>query len=98
MSETIGAGAAKAPRKGLLLAFLCFGVFMVYLDATIVNVALPDIQHELTAGITQLQWIVDAYALAFACLLLTSGTLGDILGRKKLFLGGLIGFTLSSVM
>ncbi|MFD9817660.1 MFS transporter [Streptomyces violascens] len=98
MSETIGAGSAPAPRKGLLLAFLCFGVFMVYLDATIVNVALPDIQHELTAGITQLQWIVDAYALAFACLLLTSGTLGDILGRKKLFLGGLIGFTLSSVM
>ncbi|RCH65706.1 MFS transporter [Streptomyces sp. SDr-06] len=98
MSETIGSGTAAAPRKGLLLAFLCFGVFMVYLDATIVNVALPDIQHELTAGITQLQWIVDAYALAFACLLLTSGTLGDILGRKRLFLGGLLGFTLSSVM
>ncbi|MFC9244748.1 DHA2 family efflux MFS transporter permease subunit [Streptomyces sp. NPDC057136] len=89
---------APGGRKGLLLAFLCFGVFMVYLDATIVNVALPDIQDDLSADITQLQWIIDAYTLTFACLLLTSGTLGDILGRKKIFLGGLIGFTLSSVI
>ncbi|WP_369231298.1 MFS transporter [Streptomyces sp. R21] len=88
----------RGPRKGLLLGFVCFGVFMVYLDATIVNVALPDIQQDLSADITGLQWIVDAYALAFACLLLTSGTLGDVVGRKRLFLGGLIGFTLSSVL
>ncbi|MGW0968114.1 DHA2 family efflux MFS transporter permease subunit [Streptomyces sp. NPDC002516] len=85
-------------RTGLVLAFLCFGVFMVYLDATIVNVALPGIQEDLSTDITQLQWIIDAYTLTFACLLLTSGTLGDILGRKKIFLAGLIGFTLSSVV
>jgi EmrB/QacA subfamily drug resistance transporter len=96
MSENTGPGVRS--RKGLLLAFLCFGVFMVYLDATIVNVALPDIQKDLSADITQLQWIIDAYTLTFACLLLTSGTLGDILGRKRLFLGGLVGFTLSSVV
>ncbi|MGQ4350678.1 MFS transporter [Streptomyces sp. SAS_275] len=94
MSDT----TAPGQRKGLLLAFLCFGVFMVYLDATIVNVALPDIQEDLSTDITQLQWIIDAYTLTFACLLLTSGTLGDILGRKKIFLAGLIGFTLSSVI
>lgn len=94
MSDTTSPGS----RKGLRLAFLCFGVFMVYLDATIVNVALPDIQEDLSADITQLQWIIDAYTLTFACLLLTAGTLGDVLGRKKIFLGGLIGFTLSSVV
>ncbi|MFG2309364.1 DHA2 family efflux MFS transporter permease subunit [Streptomyces sp. NPDC048566] len=94
MSDT----TAQGQRKGLLLAFLCFGVFMVYLDATIVNVALPDIQEELSTDITQLQWIIDAYTLTFACLLLTSGTLGDILGRKKIFLAGLVGFTLTSVL
>ncbi|MET8099370.1 DHA2 family efflux MFS transporter permease subunit [Streptomyces sp. NPDC005236] len=94
MSDT----TAPGQRKGLLLAFLCFGVFMVYLDATIVNVALPDIQQDLSTDITQLQWIIDAYTLTFACLLLTSGTLGDILGRKKIFLAGLTGFTLSSVI
>ncbi|MGW6015040.1 MFS transporter [Streptomyces sp. NPDC055210] len=84
--------------KGLLLSFVCFGVFMVYLDATIVNVALPEIQRDLDADLAGLQWVVDAYALAFACLLLTSGTVGDIVGRKRLFLGGLVGFTLSSVL
>lgn len=95
MSDTTG---TPGTRKGLLLGFVCFGVFMVYLDATIVNVALPDIQRDLSADLTGLQWIVDAYALAFACLLLTSGTVGDILGRKRLFLGGLLGFTASSVL
>ncbi|QNP68962.1 MFS transporter [Streptomyces roseirectus] len=94
MSDT----TAPNQRKGLLLAFLCFGVFMVYLDATIVNVALPDIQEDLSTDITQLQWIIDAYTLTFACLLLTAGTLGDILGRKKIFLAGLVGFTLTSVL
>ncbi|MGN9817982.1 MFS transporter [Streptomyces sp. SD11] len=84
--------------KGLLLSFVCFGVFMVYLDATIVNVALPEIQRDLNADLSGLQWVVDAYALAFACLLLTSGTVGDIIGRKRLFLAGLVGFTLSSVL
>jgi DHA2 family methylenomycin A resistance protein-like MFS transporter len=85
-------------RRGLRLTLLCVGVFMVYLDTTIVNVALPRIQADLHADIVQLQWIVNAYALVFACLLLTSGTLGDMFGRKRMFLGGLAGFTVASAL
>lgn len=85
-------------RRGLRLTLLCVGVFMVYLDTTIVNVALPRIQTDLHADIVQLQWIVNAYALVFACLLLTSGTLGDVFGRKRMFLGGLAGFTIASAL
>ncbi|WP_165495088.1 MFS transporter [Actinomadura roseirufa] len=74
------------------------GLFMVYLDATIVNVALPDMQEDLSTSVSELQWIIDTYTLTFACLLLTSGTVGDRLGRKKLFLCGLITFTLTSML
>ncbi|MFF9145943.1 MFS transporter [Streptomyces sp. NPDC055051] len=84
--------------KGLLLTFICVGVFMVYLDSTIVNVALPEIQGDLSADMTQLQWVINAYALVVACLLLTAGTLGDIFGRKRIFLGGLVGFLAASVL
>lgn len=82
----------------LLLTFICIGIFMVYLDSTIVNVALPDIQRDLSTGLTQMQWIIDAYALVVACLLLTAGTLGDIYGRKRIFLGGLVGFLAASAL
>ncbi|WP_433498668.1 MFS transporter [Sphaerimonospora sp. CA-214678] len=82
----------------LLLTFICIGIFMVYLDSTIVNVALPEIQRDLSTGMTQMQWIIDAYALAVACLLLTAGTLGDIYGRKRIFLGGLVGFLAASAL
>jgi len=81
---------------GLLLTVLCAGIFMVYLDGTVVNVALPQIQADLGGGITELQWVVDIYALAFAALLLTSGVLGDIVGRRRMFLFGLAGFTAAS--
>ncbi|MFZ3499323.1 MFS transporter [Streptomyces sp. 5.8] len=84
--------------KGLLLTIICIGVFMAYLDSTIVNVALPEIQHDLSADMTQLQWVINAYALVVACLLLTAGTLGDIFGRKRIFLGGLVGFLVTSVL
>ncbi|MBI1758700.1 MAG: DHA2 family efflux MFS transporter permease subunit [Actinobacteria bacterium] len=85
-------------RRALMLVFLCAGIFMVYLDSTIVNVALPEIQAGLGGGVTQLQWVVDSYALAFASLLLTSGVAGDIVGRRRLFLLGLGGFTAASVL
>lgn len=85
-------------RPGLVLLFVCAGIFMVYLDSTIVNVALPQIQRSLGGDVTQLQWIVDSYALAFASLLLTSGVAGDLLGRRRLFLAGLVGFTLASAL
>jgi EmrB/QacA subfamily drug resistance transporter len=82
---------------GALLTFVCAGIFMVYLDSTVVNVALPKIQASLGGGVTELQWVVDAYALALASLLLTSGAAGDIVGRRRMFLLGLVGFTVSSV-
>jgi DHA2 family methylenomycin A resistance protein-like MFS transporter len=89
----------EAGRRGhgALLTFVCAGIFVVYLDSTVVNVALPKIQADLGGGVAQLQWIVDIYALAFAALLLTSGAIGDILGRRRMFLIGLVGFTAASV-
>jgi DHA2 family methylenomycin A resistance protein-like MFS transporter len=88
--------ASTPTRPGLVLAFVCAGIFMVYLDSTIVNIALPQISADLGGGVTKLQWVVDVYALAFASLLLTSGALGDILGRRRVFLVGLVGFTAAS--
>ena len=70
---------------------------MAMLDNTVVNVALPTMSRELGAGVSDLQWIVDGYVLAFASLLLTGGILGDRYGRKKMFLTGLAIFTLASL-
>lgn len=84
-------------HRGFVLVCLCFGLFMVYLDTTIVNVALPDIQNKLHAEFSKLQWMIDAYALTFSCLLLSAGTIGDAIGRKKMFMAGLLGFSLTSI-
>jgi MFS transporter, DHA2 family, methylenomycin A resistance protein len=84
--------------KLLTLGACCFGLFMVMLDNTIVNVALPSIQRELGASVTSLQLVVDAYILVFASLLLTAGALGDRFGRKRVFLGGLVLFTVASAL
>lgn len=80
-----------------LLAVSC-GVFMLLLDITIVTVALPSIQRELHASFSDLQWVVDAYALTLAALLLTTGSLADMFGRRLLFAGGLTVFTLGSLL
>ena len=82
--------------RGLRLAFVCLGLFMVYLDTTIVNVALPQMQRDLDVGVSGLQWVFDSYVLTFACFLLTSGRLGDVLGRHRVFVVGLAGFTVAS--
>ncbi|HZD73471.1 MAG TPA: DHA2 family efflux MFS transporter permease subunit [Actinomycetota bacterium] len=82
--------------KLLTLGACCFGLFMVMLDNTIVNVALPSIQRELHASVMSLQLVVDAYILVFASLLLTAGALGDRFGRKKVFQVGLVMFTVAS--
>jgi MFS family permease len=71
----------NAREKGIVLLTMCFALAMAMLDNTVVNVALPTIRNDLGAGFSQLQWIVDAYALAFASLLLTGGILGDRYGR-----------------
>jgi len=75
---------------------VCVAVFMLLLDITVVNVALPDIDSELNTSFTDLQWVVDAYALTLAATMLNAGSLGDLLGRKRVFLVGIALFTLSS--
>ena len=82
----------------MALATVCAVLFLTFLDMTIVSVALADIQSTLHAGVSQLQWVVNAYALVFASLLLASGTIGDRLGRKKLMLGGLAVFAAGSLL
>ena len=84
-------------RKWWTLLVVCAGIFMLLLDLTIVVVALPDIQSELHAGFSDLQWTVSAYALTLASLLLTTGSLADRYGRRLMFTGGLIIFTAGSL-
>jgi EmrB/QacA subfamily drug resistance transporter len=83
--------------KWWTLVAVCTGVFMLLLDITIVNVALPDIQVELDASLSDLQWVIDAYALSLAALLLTAGSLADLFGRRRLFVIGVVVFTLGSI-
>jgi EmrB/QacA subfamily drug resistance transporter len=85
-------------RKWWTLIAVCVGTFMLLLDVTIVNVALPDIQSSLKASFSDLQWVVDAYALTLAALLLTTGSLADLFGRRKLFVIGLVIFSISSLL
>jgi EmrB/QacA subfamily drug resistance transporter len=84
-------------RKWWTLLVVCAGIFMLLLDLTIVVVALPNIQTELHAGFSDLQWTVSAYALTLAALLLTTGALADRYGRRLMFTGGLIIFTAGSL-
>lgn len=85
-------------KKWWTLLAVCIGTFMLLLDVTIVVVALPDIQRDLHASFSDVQWVVDAYALALASFLLTSGVLADRYGRRRLFLIGLVVFTLGSLL
>jgi len=85
------------PRRWLILPVLCLSLFIVVIDNTIVNVALPTLSRELDASTSELQWIVDAYSLVFASLLLAMGSLGDRFGRKGSLQLGLVLFALTSV-
>jgi EmrB/QacA subfamily drug resistance transporter len=84
-------------RKWWTLIAVCFGTFMLLLDITVVNVALPDIQVALHSSFADLQWVVDAYALTLAAFLLTAGVLGDMYGRRGMFAIGLVLFSLASL-
>jgi EmrB/QacA subfamily drug resistance transporter len=88
---------APHPRRWWILPVLCLSLFLVVVDNTIVNVALPTMARTLGAGTSQLQWIVDAYSLVFAGLLLLAGSLGDRYGRKGVLQVGLVWFGLTSV-
>jgi EmrB/QacA subfamily drug resistance transporter len=83
-------------RKWWTLGAMCFALFMIMLDNTVVNVALPSIQQDLGASISGLEWTINGYTLSFAVLLATGGRLGDIFGRRLMFLTGVIIFALSS--
>jgi len=85
-----------ANRKWWTLGAMCFALFMIMLDNTVVNVALPSIQKDLGASISGLEWTINGYTLSFAVLLATGGRLGDIFGRRRMFLFGVVIFALSS--
>src|SRR3954468_20220037 len=85
-------------RKWWTLLLISIATFMLLLDITIVNVALPDIQRDLHASLSSLQWVVDAYSLTLAAFLLTAGSLGDRMGRRCVFSIGFGVFTLASLL
>jgi len=85
-------------RKWWTLIVVCVATFMLLLDITIVNVALPDIERSLHSSFSDLQWVIDAYALTLAALLLTGGSLADIMGRRRIFVIGIAIFTVASLL
>src|SRR5450432_665347 len=88
---------AKTARGTWVLVATILGSSLAFIDGTVVNVALPAIQHNLGASINQVQWIVESYALFLAALLLIGGSLGDLYSRRNIFMGGVILFTMASV-
>src|ERR671933_1098536 len=89
---------APENRKWWTLAAVAFGLFMIMLDNTVVNVALPSIRRSLGIDQAELEWVVNAYALTFGVLLLSGGKLADLLGRRRIFIAGLVVFTASSLV
>src|SRR4051812_46214502 len=93
---------AEAPdtarARWTALVVLCTGMLMIILDSTIVNVALPSIQTDLGFSQSDLAWVVNAYLIAFGGLLLLAGRLGDLIGRKRMFMAGLAVFTTASLV
>jgi EmrB/QacA subfamily drug resistance transporter len=99
-SLPVGGQVATAPRggRGLALAVLCTILFLTFLDNTVVSVALGSVQADLHAGVSALQWVVSAYALTFAGIMLACGMIGDEFGRKKVMLSGVAVFCAGSVV
>jgi EmrB/QacA subfamily drug resistance transporter len=96
-SLAVKTAARSERRRWIALAILCLGQLMMVLDATIVNVALPSIQRDLHFSQGNLTWVIDAYLITFGGFLLLAGRMGDLVGRKKVFLSGLVLFTAASV-
>ena len=96
-TTTVTPQAKTDSRRWWVLAVLCLSVLLVVIDNTIVNVALPTISRTLSASTQGLQWIVDAYTLVFAGLLVVGGNIGDRLGRRRVLQAGLVLFAITSV-
>ncbi|HET6547056.1 MAG TPA: MFS transporter, partial [Solirubrobacter sp.] len=101
-SDLRASATARRPsspdRRRLALLVLCAGMLMIILDQTIVNVALPSIQRDLGFSAAGLAWVVNAYLIAFGGLLLLAGRIGDLMGRRRVFLAGLAVFTVASLL
>jgi EmrB/QacA subfamily drug resistance transporter len=97
MIETTPTKTASKSKKWWVLASISFALFMILLDVTIVNIAIPHIMNSLNVSLSSIEWVINVYVLVFAVLLLTLGKLGDLFGRKKLFMTGLVIFTLASL-
>src|ERR1700693_3973791 len=98
LAPQAAAGNAADPRRWLTLVILLLAAFMNLLDVSIVNIAIPSIQRNLHASYADVQWALAGHTLAYALVLITGGRLGDTFGRKRLFLIGVIGFTLMSAL
>src|ERR1700739_4316984 len=98
LPETGGGARTARQHLGLALFVIATAQLMVLLDATIVNVALPHIQHALGFSGSGLEWVVNAYALTFGGLLLLGGRAGDILGRRRVFIAGILLFSVASLL
>jgi EmrB/QacA subfamily drug resistance transporter len=94
----VKAGGLGSRAQAVALATLCAVLFLTFLDNTIVSVGLANVQSDLHAGVTSLQWVVNGYAMTFAAFMLAGGTLGDLLGRKKIMLAGVAIFCAGSVV
>ena len=93
-----GGALANSPQRWLILVIIAVAQLMIVLDATVMNIALPSAQRSLHFSLADRQWVVTAYALAFGSLLLLGGKLSDLLGRKRTFIAGLIGFAAASAV
>lgn len=91
-------GSAGDPRRWLALPVLLTGAFLPILDFNVVNLALPAIRHDLNATPAEIEFVISAYAATYAVFLITGGRLGDLYGRKRLFVTGVAGFTLASLL
>src|SRR4051794_29590318 len=88
---------SSARRRWIALIVVCIGQLMIVVDASIVNVALPAIQHDLHFSHASLTWVINAYMITYGGFLLLAGRVGDLIGRKRVFLAGLVFFTLASM-
>ena len=95
-NETIAPQSDR--RRWIALFVVCLGQLMIILDTTIVNVALPSIQGDLGFSQSSLTWVVDGYLITFGSLLLLAGRLGDLFGRKRVFLAGIASFVVASMV